>query len=234
MSAETTPPPPNSATQPDAAPAPAPVVAGDLFELDENLAQPRGVEVIAALEALLFATTEPRTVAQLGALMNGVSDADVRAGLDQLRSRYEAPGCGLSVIEVAGGFVLATKPEVADWVLRLHRHRKKAGLSPALMETLSIVAYKQPLTKAEIEAIRGVDCGAVLRALQEADLIEVVGRREVAGRPSLYGTTTGFLKVFGLPSLDDLPSLADLRTALANAPSAAAAPPAADAPAGGA
>jgi segregation and condensation protein B len=117
-------------------------------------------------------------------------------------------------MEVAGGYQLATRVGVADWVLALHKHRRKNPLSPAVMETLAIVAYKQPLVKAEIEAIRGVDCGGVLRSLQDAGLVEVVGQKETVGRPSLYGTSENFLKTFGLRNLEELPSLSDLQKIL--------------------
>ncbi len=185
--------------------------------LDPELAVPRGTEVIACLEALLFATTTPLTVKKLSVLMNGVPEEEVTEGLETLKEKYNQPTSGLTLMEVAGGWQVATSADVADWVLRLHKHRKKSGISPSLMETLAIVAYKQPLTRAEIEQIRGVDCGAAIRALQDAGLAEVVGRREVAGRPPLYGTTKLFLKTFGLSNLESLPSVGQLKSIL-NAP----------------
>ena len=182
---------------------------------EEILPQPRPDELPAVLEALLFAATAPLNIKRLQALTGGVDAELIEAALGDLRGRYESRTSGLLLMEVAGGFQLATRPEVADWVLALHKHRKKNPISPAVMETLSIVAYKQPLVRAEVESIRGVDCGGVMRALQDAGLIEVVGHKEVVGRPSLYGTTETFLKTFGLRNLEDLPSLADLQRIIA-------------------
>lgn len=178
---------------------------------EDILPQPRADELPAVLEALLFAATSPLTIKRLELLTGGVDAQLVEAALGDLRQRYESRTSGLLLMEVAGGFQLATRPEVADWVLALHKHRKKNPISPAVMETLAIIAYKQPLVRAEVEAIRGVDCGGVMRALQDAGLIEVIGHKEVVGRPSLYGTTENFLKTFGLKNLEELPSLADLQ-----------------------
>lgn len=182
---------------------------------DEHpLPVPRAEEVPAVLEALLFATTQPLSAARLRELTGGTGKEEIEDALAILRERYEKSHSGLMLAEVAGGYQLATRPEFADWVLALHKHRRKNPLSPAVMETLAIVAYKQPLVRAEIEAIRGVDCGGVLRSLLDAGLIEVVGQKEVLGRPWLYGTTTQFLKTFGLRNLKELPSLADLQRVL--------------------
>jgi segregation and condensation protein B len=188
-----------------------PEVVGDV---EEALPLPRPEEVPAVVEALLFATTAPLTLKRLQALTGGVGLAELEDALTILRERYAGMGSGLMLVEVAGGYQLATRAEVADWVLALHRHRRKNPLSPAVMETLAIVAYKQPIVRAEIEAIRGVDCGGVLRSLQDSGLVEVVGQKEVPGRPSLYGTTVQFLKTFGLRNLKELPSLTDLQTIL--------------------
>ncbi|MBX3728145.1 MAG: SMC-Scp complex subunit ScpB [Candidatus Sumerlaeia bacterium] len=192
------------------------IVAGGEPEgdVEEALPLPRAEEVPAVVEALLFATTAPLTLKRLQALTGGVGLAELEDALTILRERYAGMGSGLMLVEVAGGYQLATRAEVADWVLALHRHRRKNPLSPAVMETLAIVAYKQPIVRAEIEAIRGVDCGGVLRSLQDSGLVEVVGQKEVPGRPSLYGTTVQFLKTFGLRNLKELPSLTDLQTIL--------------------
>ena len=176
--------------------------------------QPTAEELPAVLEALLFAATTPLTVARLVALTGDTPQELVEAALADLRDAFDRRRSGLAIMEVAGGFQMATRPEVSDWVLALHKHRKKNPLTPALLETLAIVAYKQPLVRAEIEAIRGVDCGGVLRALQDAGLLEVVGQKEAPGRPSLYGTTELFLKTFGLRGLAELPSLTDLNAIL--------------------
>ena len=203
----------------------ADAAAADAEAIDPELPAPRGEEVVSVLEALLFAATQPFTIPKLGLLMNGVPDDEVAAALERLRDRYAQPASGLMLMEVAGGWQVATRTEVADWILRLHKHRRRAALSPALLETLSIVAYKQPLTRAEVESIRGVDCGSVLRSLQDAGLVEVMGRKEVLGRPPIYGTTEVFLKTFGLKDLEQLPSLGELK----GIPTAKAEPAAAEA-----
>jgi segregation and condensation protein B len=180
--------------------------------LDPTLALPRGDEVLAVLEALLFAATTPLTVKRLSVLMNGVPEPEIEFALVRLRERCSLPTSGLALMEVGGGWQLATSPDVADWVLRLHRHRKRNPLTPSLLECLAIIAYKQPITRADIEAIRGVDCGTALRSLQDAGLCEIVGRKEVLGRPPLYGTTELFLKTFGLKDIEGLPSMGELRS----------------------
>ncbi|MCC6547266.1 SMC-Scp complex subunit ScpB [Candidatus Sumerlaeota bacterium] len=185
--------------------------AAEQDAIDPELPAPRGSEVESVLEALLFAATQAYTVSKLGLLMNGVPDEEVAAALEKIRARYAQPTSGLMLMEVAGGWQVATRTEVADWILRLHKHRRRTALSPALLETLSIVAYKQPLTRAEVESIRGVDCGSVLRSLQDAGLVEIMGRKEVLGRPPIYGTTDVFLKTFGLKDLEQLPSIGELK-----------------------
>jgi segregation and condensation protein B len=182
-----------------------------------QIPRPSPEELPAVLEALLFAATAPLGLKRLEMLTGGASAEEITAGLADLRAAFEGRRSGLTVMEVAGGFQLATRPEVADWVLGLHKHRRKNPLTPALMETLAIVAYKQPIVRSEVESIRGVDCGGVMRALLESGLIEVVGQREVPGRPSLYGTTEQFLKTFGLRELSDLPSLSEFKQIMQSA-----------------
>ena len=121
--------------------------------LDPDLPTPYGEEVVSVLEALLFATTQPLNVTKLSVLMNGVPEEEIEAALKVLHTRYLGNTSGLTLMEIANGWQIATRPEVADWILRLHKHRKRQTLSPSLLETLAIVAYKQPLTRAEIEAI---------------------------------------------------------------------------------
>jgi segregation and condensation protein B len=175
------------------------------------LPQPLPEELEPVLEALLFSTTAPLSLKRLSELTGEVEEAEILGALNGLRTQYAHSQRGLMLAEVSGGYQLATKPDYADWILALLKHRRKNPLSPALIETLSIVAYKQPIVKSEIEAIRGVDTGAVLRTLMEAGLIEVVGTKEVPGRPSLYGTTEVFLKTFGLRNLEELPSLGQMK-----------------------
>src|SRR5690606_20727937 len=153
---------------------------------ESGLPTPEGDELIAVLEALFFATTTPLNIVKLQRLTGDAPSDQLHKAVEAIRTRYEAAQSGLIRMAVAGSWQVATKPEVSDWVLALHKHRKRNPISPALMETLAIVAYKQPLVRAEIEAVRGVDCGGVMRALQDAGLVEVVGQKEVVGRPSLY------------------------------------------------
>ncbi len=164
----------------------------------------------ARLEALLLATNRPLTEARLGELV-GVqgrgASASIAEAIEQLNASYEQSGRVFRARKIAGGWQLMTLPELAPLVARLHKEHRETRLSQPSLETLSIIAYRQPIMRAEIEAIRGVACGEVLRALLERRLIKIVGRAEQLGRPMLYGTTPHFLKTFGLPGLDALPSL---------------------------
>lgn len=168
-------------------------------------------EAKAVLEGFLFTTNEPLSVNRLSKLCGNLHPKTVRGLLLELQMDYDGRPGGLQVVEVAGGFQMATRPHIAEWMFRLHKHRRKSPLSPATLETLAIIAYKQPVTKGEVEAIRGVESGGTFRTLQDLSLIDVGGRREVPGRPQLYVTTPYFLKAFGLNSLADLPSISELR-----------------------
>jgi segregation and condensation protein B len=173
-----------------------------------NIAQAK-----ATLEALLFAATEPLPVQKISALLNDLETKTIRGLLLELQIEYNRSERGMQIVEVAGGYQMATRPEFAPWVRLLHRSRKAHSISPASLETVAIVAYKQPITRAEVDAIRGVDSSAIIRGLVEAGLIEVVGQKQVLGRPSLYGTTKLFLKTFGLKRLSDLPTIEELKKA---------------------
>jgi len=181
---------------------------------EPEIPQPNPDEVVPVLEALLFATTAPMNMNRLQKMTGNLDEDEITGALNELRERYEKPNSGIMLMEVAGGYQLATRASVADWVLALHKHRRKNPISPAVMETLAIVAYKQPIVKAEIESIRGVDSGGVMRSLLDAGLVEVVGTKDVIGRPSLYGTSDTFLKTFGLKSLEELPSIVELKEIL--------------------
>jgi segregation and condensation protein B len=163
------------------------------------------VALTTKIEALLFAAPEPLSVRRLRALL-GVEDAtEIREAVEALMTEYGAAGRAFQVAELAGGFQLRTRPDLAPVVDRLRRKRTEDKLSPAAMETLAIVAYRQPVLRADVEKIRGVACGEVLRSLMERDLVRVAGRAELPGAPLLYGTTARFLEVFGLRNLRDLP-----------------------------
>lgn len=199
--------------RPPAPPAPG-ADEDDEDAIDPALPIPVGDEARGVLEAILFSATQPLTESRLSRLMNGIDIATLHALLLELQAQYAQVGRGIALVEVAGGWQLATRPNLADWVYRLHRHRKRSPLTPAVLETLAIIAYKQPIVRTDIEAIRGVDCGGMLRQLMDMGLIEIVGRREVIGRPPLYGSTELFLKTFGLKRLSDLPALHDLQALL--------------------
>jgi segregation and condensation protein B len=168
------------------------------------------------VEAILFATDRPLSDARIAALI-GADDAGapraVAAAIDELNRAYASSNRAFRIEAVAGGRRVLTLPEFGPLLDRLHGERELAKLSPAALETLSIVAYRQPMLRAELEAIRGVACGEILRSLMERRLVRIVGRAEELGRPMLYGTTREFLQVFGLASIDDLPKIAELRPA---------------------
>ena len=174
-----------------------------------------------ALEGLLFITDRPLSAAELGKLV-GVRDQDKIIGtVEELRRDLEAENAGYRLIAVAEGWQMATRPELAPYMRKLFADRATMRLSTAAQETLSIISYKQPLTRAEIEEIRGVEVIAALETLLEKGLTKVVGRKETVGRPLMYGTTSEFLRHFGLRSLEDLPPLDSFAPAEDTPPSAA-------------
>ncbi len=166
------------------------------------------------IEAALFAANRPLTLEELGALDADAGAAEVRTALDGLREHYDFDGHAVEVVELAGGFQILTRAAFAAAVERAQAAQRTPRLSPATLETLATIAYRQPVGRAEIEEIRGVNCGGVLRTLQERGLIEVVGRSEGLGRPLLYGTTPLFLELLGLRDLADLPRAEELTIAL--------------------
>jgi segregation and condensation protein B len=157
------------------------------------------------LEALLFAAEEPLSVRRLSAMIEETSPAMIADLVRELNADYLRESRAFQVQEVAGGFRLVTRPEFAGWVKELRADNAAPRLSQAALETLSIIAYKQPVTRAELESIRGVAVEGVLKTLVEREQVRIVGREEGLGRPLLYGTTDHFLEYFGLPSLDALP-----------------------------
>jgi len=163
----------------------------------------------AVLESLLFASGVPVPLGRLVEALEGPGRAEVLHALEELAAHYEREGRGLRLVQVAGGYQLRTPAEHGPWVRRLLRERPPR-LSRPMLETLAIVAYRQPCTRLDIEAVRGVDADAVLATLADRRLVRVVGRKEAPGRPLLYGTTREFLEVFGLPDLGALPTLREL------------------------
>ncbi len=166
------------------------------------------------LEAALFSAARPLTAEELATLEPDATLADVRAALDQLREHYDFNQHGVELVELAGGFQVLTRPVHAAAIERAQFSVRTPKLTAAALETLAIIAYRQPVGRAEIEEIRGVSAGGVLRALQERGLIEVVGRSELLGRPLLYGTAASFLELLGLKDLSDLPRADELTIAL--------------------
>lgn len=163
----------------------------------------------AVIEALVFASPDPLTPRTLYRLLNDEPREDVLAALKAVQADYVERG-GLHIAEVAGGFQITTRPEYHEWVRRLFHERSANKLSVAALETLSVIAYKQPVTAAEIGEIRSVNTSGVLSTLLERHLIKIVGRKNVIGRPFLYGTTKEFLIRFGLNDLGDLPKIEDM------------------------
>ncbi|HAH31584.1 MAG TPA: SMC-Scp complex subunit ScpB [Elusimicrobia bacterium] len=164
-------------------------------------------ELKKALETLLFIADHPLPVDGLAQLCEVKNQERVKALLDELKAVYDGEERALQIMQVAGGWQMSTRPAYSLWVRKLYHNKMTVRLTQAALETLCIIAYKQPLTRAEIEAIRGVEVIGPLDTLTERRLITVVGRRETTGRPILYGTTTEFLRQFGLNTLSDLPKL---------------------------
>jgi len=164
-------------------------------------------ELALQVEAALLTTDRPMTVGKLGELLGGINAKDINTAADSLNGVYEKSGRSFRIERVAGGLQVLTLPAYADVLSELHKSRVQTRLSPAAMETLAIVAYRQPILRVEIENIRGVASGEMLRSLMDRHLVKIVGRAEEIGRPMLYGTTKGFLEVFGLASIKDLPKV---------------------------
>lgn len=166
------------------------------------------------IEAALFSAARPLTLEELNDLDPDVSLAEVRAAVEQLREHYEFDGHGVEVVELGGGYQILTRPALATALERARVAQRSPKLTPAMLESLAVIAYRQPVGRAEIEEIRGVSGGGVLRTLQERGLIEVVGRSEGLGRPLLYGTTPMFLELLGLSDLGNLPRAEEFSIAL--------------------
>ena len=166
--------------------------------------------VESVTEAVLFASDEPLTVNRLADIV-GTNVKQLRKLIENLNEKYEANNSSFRIEQIAGGYQMLTLSCYNHWLKRLLRARSESRLSPAALETLAIVAYKQPVIRADVEAIRGVAVGAVLRSLMQKGLVKIVGRAEVLGRPMLYGTTKKFLQTFGLNTLKDLPKIEELK-----------------------
>lgn len=157
------------------------------------------------IESLLFVADEPLTIERIRNIIADVTPDEVRSALTALSDDYDAREGGFYLREIAGGYQLRTRPEYTQWIKRLVQP-KQQRLSKAALETLAIIAYKQPTMRSDIEYIRGVDCGGIMRMLLERKLVRILGRKELPGRPMIYGTTKHFLEVFDLKDLKDLPT----------------------------
>jgi segregation and condensation protein B len=186
-------------------------------ERDENgqshLPAQSSAELKAIVEALIFASPDPLTLKAICKVLDSEPKEDVQAALAALKQDYERPG-GLQFVEVAGGYQIVTRSDLHEWVRRLFHERSTQKLTVQGLETLAVIAYKQPITALEIGEIRGVNTSGVLNTLLERHLIKIVGRKPVVGRPFMYATTREFLIRFGLNDLSDLPRVEDMAAAL--------------------
>jgi len=162
---------------------------------------------IDVVEALLFASDVPLEAERIREVLDLGDVGEAGALVDELRARYDASSQGLQIVEVGGGYRMVTRPDVAPWLVRLARARTRARLSRPALEALAIVAYKQPVSRPEIDAVRGVNSDAVLENLLERRLVRITGRKEAPGRPYLFETTREFLVAFGLRDVADLPKV---------------------------
>lgn len=198
----------------DAVEAEPEVGQGAITEMSAPAADPALSDMRALkgiLEALLFVTAEPIPVTRFLALLGAVTKQDVDLALASLAQDYEQEGRGLQLAEVAGGYRIVTKAEFAPWLKRLEKVKSPSKLSRSALESLAIIAYKQPIVRAEVEQIRGVETSGVIRTLLERKLVRIVGRKEEPGRPIMYGTTKFFLEHFGLRDLSQLPPLREFK-----------------------
>jgi len=166
--------------------------------------------VESVIEAVLFASDEPLTAARLANIV-GTGARQVKEHIKNLNDKYEEHNNAFRIEQIAGGYQMLTLSVYNHWLGKLLRIRSESKLSPAALETLAIIAYKQPVIRADIETIRGVSAGEIIRGLMYKGLVKIIGRAEVLGRPMLYGTTKKFLEVFGLNSLKDLPKIEELK-----------------------
>jgi segregation and condensation protein B len=158
------------------------------------------------IEALVFISQDPLTLDRIKAVLEGASADEIQAAVEELLQDYASAGRGIQVVRAGGGYILSTRPDHDRWIRRLLQIERKNKLSSAALETLSGIAYHQPVTQAEISAIRGVDSSYTLKTLLEKKLIKIIGRKKAPGNPLVYRTSDRFLQYFGLNSLDELPS----------------------------
>ncbi len=186
---------------------------GRFYDIDDPLEVDGEVEIrmVDVIEAVLFASDEPLSAARLVNVLEVGSAKQVRECIESLNKAYEVTGRPFRIEQIAGGYQMMTLSCFNGWLKKLLRVRTETKLSPAALETLAIVSYKQPVMRADIEAIRGVASGEMIRGLMYKGLVKIVGRAEVIGRPMLYGTTKKFLDIFGLNTIKDLPKIEELK-----------------------
>jgi len=165
----------------------------------------------SAIEALLFVSSNPVSLDRLKGIFDEASQEQIETQMQALLYEYDNRGAGIMLTEVAGGYQLATRPENVSWIRKFKSVKVSAKLSKPALETLAIVAYKQPITRMEVEAIRGVNIGGIMRNLMERRLVKIVGKKDVPGKPMMYGTTVEFLQYFGLKDLSGLPTLKEFQ-----------------------
>jgi segregation and condensation protein B len=167
-------------------------------------------ELNRIVEALLFASPDPLSIGRIKSIVPGLENQQVIEALEELREEYSKDSRSFQIVEIGGGYQLTSKPDYTLWVGKLFESKAKQRLSKAALETLAVIAYKQPVLRSTIESIRGVNVDGVLRTLMERDLVRIVGRGEGAGRPLLFGTAREFLMRFGLSRLSDLPKMEEI------------------------
>lgn len=164
------------------------------------------MQLVSIIESILFVNEKPLKAEEIAEGLD-IEKEKVIASIKKLKKKYEEENSGLCILEVAEGFQMCTNPKNEEWIKKLYREKFKRKLSSATLEVLAVIAYRQPVTRLEIESIRGVNCEAIIKNLLDMGLIKIRGRKPVIGRPFLYGTTRKFLEYFGLNSLEDLPKL---------------------------
>jgi len=172
------------------------------------------------IEALLFVADEPLSVKSIRVVLEELKEEEIRKHISDLALEYETSGRAYAVTEIAEGFQIVTRPQFAEWIKKMYKSKVTHRLSKPALETLAIIAYRQPVTKVEIESIRGVSAEGVIDTLLERDLIAIKGRKDVIGRPLLYGTTKEYLRYFGLKDLTEMPKIEELIGKMGEEPNA--------------
>lgn len=172
--------------------------------------------VKSVIEALLFANDKPLLLEQIKNVLGNLETNEIRGIIDEMRTGYEQENRGIRIVEVAGGFQMITAPDYAPFLKKLYKERRVERLSRPALETLAIIAYKQPVTRLEIESLRNVDIDGVVRNLVDKGFIRISGTKDAPGRPKVYSTTREFMEYFGLKSLEELPKIENFQSALIN------------------